>query len=103
MYIFIRWIFPFLLQLFDVLRKVGKYHTFSAGLLVGGKDVKEEMNVIRRMNILIATPGRLLQHFDESIGFEASSLNILVLDEADRILDMGFRNTIDAILRYAVA
>ena len=40
------------------------------------------------MNILVATPGRLLQHMDESPGFDASDLQVLVLDEADRILDM---------------
>ena len=40
------------------------------------------------MNILVCTPGRLLQHMDETPGFDASALQLLVLDEADRILDM---------------
>ena len=40
------------------------------------------------MNILVCTPGRLLQHMDESPGFDASQLRVLVLDEADRLLDM---------------
>lgn len=40
------------------------------------------------MNILVATPGRLLQHMDETPGFDCSGLQLLVLDEADRILDM---------------
>ena len=40
------------------------------------------------LNILVATPGRLLQHMDETPGFDAGSLRVLVLDEADRILDM---------------
>ena len=40
------------------------------------------------MNILVCTPGRLLQHMDETPGFEAGGLQVLVLDEADRILDM---------------
>lgn len=40
------------------------------------------------MNILICTPGRLLQHMDETPEFDASNVQILVLDEADRILDL---------------
>lgn len=40
------------------------------------------------MNILVCTPGRLLQHMDETPGFDAAQLQTLVLDEADRILDM---------------
>lgn len=40
------------------------------------------------MSIIITTPGRLLQHLDETPGFDCSNLQLLVLDEADRILDM---------------
>ena len=76
------------LQIFEELRKVGKLHEFSAGLLIGGKDVAEEAVRVGRMNILVATPGRLLQHMDETPDFDASMLQILILDEADRILDM---------------
>jgi len=47
----------------------------------------------------VLLPGRLLQHMDETPGFEPSSLQVLVLDEADRILDMGFAATLDAILQ----
>jgi ATP-dependent RNA helicase DDX10/DBP4 len=50
------------------------------------------------MNILVCTPGRLLQHMDETPGFDASQLLLLVLDEADRILDMGFSVTLNAIV-----
>ncbi|KAL4422731.1 hypothetical protein ABPG75_008928 [Micractinium tetrahymenae] len=86
------------LQIFDELRKVGRRHDFSAGLLIGGKDVKEEQARVHGMNILVCTPGRLLQHMDETPGFDASQLQVLVLDEADRILDMGFSATLNAIL-----
>ncbi len=86
------------LQIFEELRKVGKRHEFSAGLLIGGKDVAEEASRVAGLNILVATPGRLLQHMDETPGFDASSLQVLVLDEADRILDMGFSATLNAIV-----
>ncbi|KAI9183845.1 ATP-dependent RNA helicase dbp4 [Blastocladiella emersonii ATCC 22665] len=88
------------MQIFQVLRKVGAHHSFSAGLVIGGKDVKQEKDRMSRMNILIATPGRLLQHMDETAGFDADNLQMLVLDEADRILDMGFERDINAIIDF---
>lgn len=85
-------------QTFEVLRKVGKNHEFSAGLIIGGKELKSEVERIHRTNIVICTPGRLLQHMDETAAFHASNLHMLVLDEADRILDMGFADTLNAIV-----
>jgi len=120
---------PQAIQIFEVLRKIGPYHSFSAGLVIGGKNLKDEMDRLTRMNILIATPGRLLQHMDQTIGFECDNLQLLgssfrswflissrrvwssladlilslrqsVLDEADRILDMGFSRSLNAILDH---
>ena len=89
------------LQIFEVLRQVGKLHQLSAGLVTGGrKEFEGEQERIIKMNILVATPGRLLQHFEQTAGFEASQLMVLVLDEADRILDMGFKAQLDGILGY---
>ena len=65
------------LQIFSVLRKVGKQHSFSAGLVIGGKDVDFEKERIGRMNILVCTPGRLLQHMDETVDFDCSKLQVL--------------------------
>lgn len=64
-------------QIFDVLRSIGGYHSFSAGLVIGGKNLKDERDRLARMNILVATPGRLLQHMDQTIGFESDNLQIL--------------------------
>lgn len=47
------------IQIFDVLRKVGQFHMFSAGLVIGGKSVQEEQERLGRMNILVCTPGRM--------------------------------------------
>lgn len=86
------------LQTFQILQKIGKYHQLSAGLVIGGKDLREEKEVLERINILVCTPGRLLQHMDQTVNFEWNQLQILVLDEADRIMDLGFELTVKAIL-----
>lgn len=90
-------------QTFNALRDIGKYHNFSAGLVIGGKPLKEEQDRLSRMNILIATPGRLLQHLDSTVGFESSGLKVLVLDEADRLLDLGFLPALRAIIGHLPA
>ncbi|XP_078195524.1 putative ATP-dependent RNA helicase DDX10 isoform X5 [Callithrix jacchus] len=61
-------------------------------------DLKHEAERINNINILVCTPGRLLQHMDETVSFHATDLQMLVLDEADRILDMGFADTMNAII-----
>ncbi|XP_050678619.1 probable ATP-dependent RNA helicase DDX10 isoform X2 [Leptidea sinapis] len=85
-------------QIYEILRKIGQYHDFSAGLIIGGQNLKFEKKRMDQINILICTPGRLLQHMDENPLFDCSSLQILVLDEADRCLDMGFETTMNAII-----
>ena len=88
-------------QIFQVLQKAGKFHTFSVGLLIGGKkDFYDEQNRIGSTNLIIATPGRLLQHCEQTPYLELGSVKILVLDECDRILDMGFRHQLVRILEY---
>ncbi|KAG7881286.1 hypothetical protein KL938_003416 [Ogataea parapolymorpha] len=86
------------MQIYEVLLKIGKHHSFSAGLVIGGKDYEFEKERIGKMNILIGTPGRLLQHMDQSATLNLTNLQILVLDEADRILDLGFKKTLDDII-----
>jgi ATP-dependent RNA helicase DDX10/DBP4 len=88
------------IQIFEVLRKIGRYHSFSAGLVIGGKSLKEERERLGRMNILVCTPGRMLQHLDQTAEFEVGNLQMLVLDEADRIMDMGFQVAVDAIIDH---
>ncbi|CAL8104403.1 unnamed protein product [Orchesella dallaii] len=87
-------------QIFEALRKIGRYHDFSAGLIIGGKDLKFERKRMDLLNIVICTPGRLLQHMDENSSFITTNLQILVLDEADRCLDMGFQKDMNAILDH---
>jgi ATP-dependent RNA helicase DDX10/DBP4 len=97
-------------QLYAVLRKIGCHHSFSLGLVMGGRnksnqkieknDFIREQQAIATTNILICTPGRLLQHLEQTPYFNVDSLQILILDEADRILDLGFREQLVKILDY---
>lgn len=72
-------------------------HDITFGLLIGGKKFEIESNLLRRMNIVICTPGRLLQHINETFDFNLDNLKMLVLDEADEILSKGFENTLNLI------
>ncbi|KAI1819154.1 DEAD-domain-containing protein [Xylaria intraflava] len=87
-------------QTFQVLTKIGRFHSFSAGLVIGGKSLKEEAERLGRMSILVCTPGRMLQHLDSTSGLQVDNLQILVLDEADRIMDMGFKSAVDALVEH---
>lgn len=69
-------------QIFDVLKSVGKHHNFSAGLLIGGRNQKlvdMEKECVNELNILICTPGRLLQHMDETPNFDCSQIQVIVV------------------------
>jgi len=85
-------------QIFETLRGVGRHHDFSAGLIIGGKDLKYEWSRVSDCNILVCTPGRLLQHLDENPSFKIDNLQMLILDEADRCLDLGFSTAMNSIV-----
>eukprot|EP00768_Dysnectes_brevis_P002584 gnl/Dysnectes_brevis/1923_a2208_1201.p1 GENE.gnl/Dysnectes_brevis/1923_a2208_1201~~gnl/Dysnectes_brevis/1923_a2208_1201.p1 ORF type:complete len:674 (+),score=213.25 gnl/Dysnectes_brevis/1923_a2208_1201:58-2079(+) len=87
-------------QLFKVLRSVAYTHSqLTAGLVTGGKSVEAEQRVISSLNILIATPGRLAEHCT-STDWRADNIQMLVLDEADKLLEMGFRPQLQTILDF---
>ncbi|CAD6190820.1 unnamed protein product [Caenorhabditis auriculariae] len=85
------------LQTFSTFNAVGKNHDLSCALLIGGSDVEYEKSRVGSVNIVVCTPGRLLQHMDENERLVCDSLQMLVLDEADRMLDMGFAQQLNAI------
>lgn len=64
------------LQIFETLKTVGAQHDFSCGLIIGGKDLKFERKRLGQCNIMICTPGRLLQHMDENPEFDANNLQV---------------------------
>eukprot|EP00796_Vickermania_ingenoplastis_P008283 gene8283-5802_t len=88
------------LQIFKVMQLVGYKHVLSAALLTGGRDVEEEKKRLHAISIMIGTPGRILHHLEDNAELVLDNLQILCMDEADRLLDLGFRDTISNILKY---
>src|SRR5581483_4316273 len=76
----------------------GQRRNIGAALIVGGADMAQQERALRqRPDILVATPGRVLDHMWKGT-INLLALEIFVLDEADRLLDMGFAPQIDQIL-----
>ncbi|XP_054440158.1 probable ATP-dependent RNA helicase DDX31 [Pteronotus mesoamericanus] len=88
------------LQSFDTFQKLLKPFTWIVpGVLMGGEKKKSEKARLRKgINILISTPGRLVDHIKSTKNIHFSRIQWLVLDEADRILDLGFEKDITVIL-----
>ena len=78
------------LQVLKECELLARYTYVKAGLIVGGEDFRHQVNILRKNpHILIATPGRLMEHM-RNRNHDFTDLEYLVLDEADRMLDMGF-------------
>lgn len=87
------------LQTFGVARDLLKYHHHTFGLVMGGANRKAEIERLQKgVNLLVATPGRLLDHLQNTHGFVYKNLQCLVIDEADRILDIGFEEELKQIV-----
>jgi len=77
-------------QVAENFDKYGKYHRLNKALIIGGESMGDQMAVLDRgVDVLIATPGRLLDMFERG-RILLNDVKILVIDEADRMLDMGF-------------
>ncbi len=87
-------------QVAENFDKYGKYHKLTKALLVGGESMGEQMKLLEKgVDVLIATPGRLLDLFERG-AILLSDIKVLVIDEADRMLDMGFIPDIDKICSF---
>ena len=86
-------------QVAESFEKYGKYNKLSMALLIGGTSFDDqEKKLDRGVDVLIATPGRLLDHFERG-KLMLSQVQILVVDEADRMLDMGFIPDVERICK----
>ncbi len=86
-------------QVAESFEKYGKFNKLSMALLIGGTSFDDQDRKLDRgVDVLIATPGRLLDHFERG-KLMLSQVNILVIDEADRMLDMGFIPDVERICK----
>ncbi|KAJ3016698.1 ATP-dependent RNA helicase [Thoreauomyces humboldtii] len=89
------------LQIFGVAKELMKHHHQTFGIVMGGANRKAEADKLGKgVNILIATPGRLLDHLQNTKGFIVKNLKCLVIDEADRILEVGFEEEMHQIIKF---
>ena len=85
-------------QVAETFEVYGKYNKLSMALLIGGVSFPDQERALEKgADVLIATPGRLLDHFERG-GILLNDVKILVIDEADRMLDMGFIPDVERIV-----
>ncbi|KAI1913092.1 ATP-dependent RNA helicase [Ophidiomyces ophidiicola] len=88
------------LQIFGVARELMAHHSQTYGIVIGGANRRAEAEKLTKgVNLLIATPGRLLDHLQNTDGFVFKNLKALVIDEADRILEVGFEDEMKQIVK----
>ncbi len=88
------------LQIFGVAKELFKYHHQTFGILMGGANRKAEAEKLGKgVNLIVATPGRLLDHLQNTKGFIFKNLKMLIIDEADRILEVGFEEEMHQIIK----
>ena len=88
------------LQIFGVARELMSHHSQTYGIVIGGANRRAEAEKLSKgVNLLIATPGRLLDHLQNTQGFIFKNVKALVIDEADRILEVGFEDEMRQIVR----
>jgi ATP-dependent RNA helicase RhlE len=86
-------------QVAESVRDYGRYLPFKSTVIFGGVSINPQISTLRQgVDIVIATPGRLLDHMQRGT-IRLDAVETLILDEADRMLDMGFVNDIRKVLR----
>ncbi len=87
------------LQVDEIFQKIGRHLNLRTAVLIGGASMfHQKKDLARKPHIIVATPGRLIDHLDQRT-VNLSDVRVLVLDEADRMLDMGFEPQIQRILK----
>lgn len=85
-------------QIAEEIRKIGKYAPFRVIAVFGGQSIEQQISQLQQgADVVVGTPGRLLDHIERKT-IQLGGVEIVVLDEADRMLDMGFIDDIEKIL-----
>src|SRR5690242_6541790 len=91
------------IQVEESIREYGKHTNLRSTCVFGGVDIRQQLPIVRAgVEILVATPGRLLDHVEQK-SVNLGQVEIFVLDEADRMLDMGFIPDIKRIMKLLPA
>ncbi|RAR11844.1 atp-dependent rna helicase drs1 [Stemphylium lycopersici] len=86
-------------QCFNVAKKLASFTDITFALMAGGFSSRDQEAVLKtRPDVVIATPGRFIDHMHNTAAFKVENLEILVLDEADRMLEEGFESQLNEIL-----
>ncbi|KAJ7597677.1 DEAD-domain-containing protein [Mycena floridula] len=87
------------LQIFGVAKDLLAHHSQTCGIVMGGTSTRAEAEKLAKgVNLLVAVPGRLLDHLENTKGFVFRNLKALIIDEADRILEIGFEEQMKKII-----
>ena len=87
-------------QIRDTFNALGASIRVRTAVIVGGMDLMtQQIALSKKPHIIVATPGRLVDHLENTKGFHLKNLKFLIMDEADRMLNMDFEREVDQILR----
>ncbi len=88
-------------QIYEQIKMLTQFTTLNTGVITGGINYGSHKETLEKNNdLLVATPGRLIEYLNEE-SFHADEVEVLILDEADRMLDMGFVGEMDRIILEA--
>lgn len=87
-------------QVYQVTKQLSQFTNIDAGLAVGGLDIKAQEAALRRNpDIIIASPGRLIDHIQNTPNFTLNSIEVLIIDEADRMFNEDFETQLGCIVK----
>lgn len=89
-------------QIYDVLTKLAQFTDITSCIICGGKkDLKSQEATLRnRPDVVVCTPGRIIDHLRNSHSVNIDDLDVLVLDEVDRLLDLGFQEEVEELVKF---